>query len=81
MMIIIIIIIIIIISTASSFFDTLRVENKLKKKRGRLKALYSLKIDILFSKKGLARRGSTIGFHLLWHKVELAMSTRLCLLK
>ena len=26
------------------------------------------------------RRGSTIGFHLLWHTVELAMSTRLCLL-
>ena len=25
-------------------------------------------------------RGSTIGFHLLWHTVELAMSTRLCLL-
>ena len=30
---------------------------------------------------GLARRGSTIGFHLLWHTVELAMSTRLCLLQ
>ena len=29
---------------------------------------------------GLARRGSTIGFHLLWHTVELATSTRLCLL-
>ena len=29
---------------------------------------------------GLARRGSTIGFHLLWHTVELAMSSRLCLL-
>ena len=29
---------------------------------------------------GLARRGSTIGFHLLWHTVKLAMSTRLCLL-
>ena len=29
---------------------------------------------------GQARRGSTIGFHLLWHTVELAMSTRLCLL-
>ena len=29
---------------------------------------------------GLARRGSTIGFHLLWHTVELVMSTRLCLL-
>ena len=29
---------------------------------------------------GLARRGSTIGFHLLWHTVELALSTRLCLL-
>ena len=28
----------------------------------------------------LARRGSTIGFHLLWHTVELAMSTHLCLL-
>ena len=27
----------------------------------------------------LARRGSAIGFHLLWHTVELAMSTRLCL--
>ena len=25
-------------------------------------------------------RGSTTGFHLLWHTVELAMSTRLCLL-
>ena len=24
--------------------------------------------------------GSTIGFHLLWHTVELAMSTRRCLL-
>ena len=24
---------------------------------------------------GLARRGLTIGFHLLWHTVELAMST------
>ena len=24
---------------------------------------------------GLARRGSTIGFHLLWHTVELAMNT------
>ena len=30
--------------------------------------------------KALARRGSTIGFHLLWHTIELAMSTRLCLL-
>ena len=29
---------------------------------------------------GLARRSSTIGFHLLWHTVELAMSTRVCLL-
>ena len=29
---------------------------------------------------GLARRGSTIDFHLLLHTVELAMSTRLCLL-
>ena len=29
---------------------------------------------------GLARCGSTIGFHLLWHTIELAMSTRLCLL-
>ena len=28
---------------------------------------------------GLARRGSTFGFHLLWHIVELAMRTRLCL--
>ena len=28
----------------------------------------------------ISRRGSTIGFHLLWHTVELAMSTRLCLL-
>ena len=28
---------------------------------------------------GFARRGSTIGFHLLWHTVELAMNTRLCL--
>ena len=28
---------------------------------------------------GLARRGLTIGFHLLWHSEELAMSTRLCL--
>ena len=28
----------------------------------------------------LARRGSTFGFHLRWHTVELAMSTRLCLL-
>ena len=27
----------------------------------------------------LARRGSTFGFHLLRHTVELAMSTRLCL--
>ena len=29
---------------------------------------------------GLARRSSTIGFHLLWHTVELAMNTRLWLL-
>ena len=29
---------------------------------------------------GLARRGSLIGFHLLWHTVELAVSARLCLL-
>ena len=29
---------------------------------------------------GLARRGSTIGFHLLWQTVELAMSVCLCLL-
>ena len=29
---------------------------------------------------GLARRGSTFGFHLLWHTVELAMCTRHCLL-
>ena len=28
---------------------------------------------------GLARRGSSICFHLLWHTVELAISTRLCL--
>ena len=34
----------------------------------------------LFSYLFLARRGSTIGFHLLWHTVELVMSTRLCLL-
>ena len=27
---------------------------------------------------GLARRGSNIGFHLLWHTVELAMNSRLC---
>ena len=27
---------------------------------------------------GLARHGSTIGFHLLRHTVELAMSNRLC---
>ena len=32
----------------------------------------------MLRKLGLARRGSTIGFHLLWHTVELAMSTRLC---
>ena len=30
--------------------------------------------------RDMARRGSTIGFHLLWQTVELAMSTRLCLL-
>ena len=30
--------------------------------------------------EALARHGSTTGFHLLWHTVELAMSTRLCLL-
>ena len=30
---------------------------------------------------GLAHRGSTIGFHILWHTVELAMGTRLCLWK
>ena len=29
---------------------------------------------------GLARFGSTMGFHLLWHTAELAMSSRLCLL-
>ena len=28
----------------------------------------------------MARRGSIIGFHLLWHRVELVMSTHLCLL-
>ena len=28
----------------------------------------------------LARRGSTTGFHSLWHTIELAISTRLCLL-
>ena len=27
----------------------------------------------------LVRRGSTIGFHLLWHTLEIDMSTRLCL--
>ena len=27
----------------------------------------------------VARRGSSIGFNLLWYMVELAMSTRLCL--
>ena len=32
----------------------------------------------LFSYLFLARRGSAIGFHLLWHTVELAMNTRLC---
>ena len=44
-----------------------------KNKRDALTVLY----EYVF---GLARRGSTIGFHLLWHTVELAMSTRLCLL-
>ena len=39
--------------------------------------LKTFKLLIVF---GLARRGSTTGFHLLWHTVELAMSTRLCLL-
>ena len=29
---------------------------------------------------GLAHRGSAVGFHFLWHAVELAMSTRLSLL-
>ena len=29
---------------------------------------------------GLARHCSAVGFHLLWHAVELAMSARLCLL-
>ena len=28
---------------------------------------------------GLARRDSTIDFHFLWHTVDLAISTRLCL--
>ena len=28
---------------------------------------------------GLARRGSIIGFHVLGHTIELAMSTLLCL--
>ena len=32
-----------------------------------------------FKSASLFRRGSTIGFHLLWHAVEWAMSTRLCL--
>ena len=36
--------------------------------------------NVWFNTFGLARRGSTIRFHLLWHTVELAMSTRLCLL-
>ena len=34
----------------------------------------------LFSYHFWARRGSTIGFHLLWYTIELAMSIRLCLL-
>ena len=29
---------------------------------------------------GLARRGSAVGFHLLWHAVGLAVGARLCLL-
>ena len=29
---------------------------------------------------GLARRGSAVGFRLLWHAVELAVNARLCLL-
>ena len=36
-------------------------------------------ITILFCEFNICR-GSTTGFHLLWHTVELAMSTRLCLL-
>ena len=28
----------------------------------------------------LPHEGSTTGFHLLWHTIELAMSTRICLL-
>ena len=36
--------------------------------------------EVLRFVSGKARRGSTIDFHLLWHTVELAMSTRLCLL-
>ena len=36
-------------------------------------------VTISIKKTEGARRGSTIGFHLFWHAVELAVSARLCL--
>ena len=41
-----------------------------------ISTIFSINLDL----KTFRLRGSTIGFHLLWHTVELAMSTRLCLL-
>ena len=43
-------------------------------------SLFNCTTAVRASDSMTARRGSTIGFHLLWHTVELAMSTRLCLL-
>ena len=40
---------------------------------------FSIAITLLGEKR-INLNGSTIGVHLLWHTVELAMSTRLCLL-
>ena len=41
-----------------------------------ISTIFSINLDL----KTFRLCGSTIGFHLLWHTVELAMSTRLCLL-
>ena len=49
----------------------------LYRRHSQLIAKYSVTWRYVF---GLACRGSTIGFHLLWHTVELAMNTRLCLI-
>ena len=55
-----------VVLNANRFENTLSELNSIFKQSGR--------------RSRFARRGSTIGFHLLWYTAELAMSTRLCLL-